>query len=497
MSAVLGSRELLHYDTQHRVLICRECTYAIQKSALSSHLLRHKIYRGERQRLMFSVVKLEILEPDDVQIPPPGSPPVDGLPVISGHRCTATSCESLCASSKRMRRHWSEAHGVSDPPGSCAVSVSLQTFFRGTKLRYFEVSLVTGAGSSAHQNDSDPNPEATPAPLQSSLSPSGPPWEINLETLRYFHHFTTTTSFALPTQNEDAGNHWQKEVVTQALRLPWLMCGLLSVSASHMAALSDDEMDKRIYLEQSNRFFHDFIVAWEGVKSSPNVAEGDEVKVGAQIICVQQCYHWTCEGSTPGLEITASTASFQLQSFIDAVQGCADPEIALRSVLNNDITAEEALDQTTMEIEMGKPLQDKVSNAAPPALLKRLCTLPYRMAEVLDRPDDPQQFFASLRALNSLVECSSLSYASDNAETAWMGMASWLLRSWGHFKQMLYRSHPAALIVFAHWLLLVERAQRHYWFLSGLATRALHEVVRVLPEDRALRSLVEDLMPSV
>ena len=110
-----GSRDLLEYDARYGVLICRECQYAIQKSALQSHLLRHKIYRGERQNLLSSIARLDIFEPQNVPLPNPSSPPIDTLPIISGYRCTAAGCENLCASFKRMRRHWSEIHGQNEP----------------------------------------------------------------------------------------------------------------------------------------------------------------------------------------------------------------------------------------------------------------------------------------------------------------------------------------------------------------------------------------------
>src|SRR5277367_6532329 len=138
----LGPRDLLEYDARYGVLICRECQYAIQKSALQSHLLRHKIYRHERQRLLSSIAQLDLFEPHQVPLPTPASPPIDALPIISGYRCTAVGCGNLCASSKRMRRHWSEIHGLSEPlnPSSFARPVKLQTFFRSTKLRYFKVT---------------------------------------------------------------------------------------------------------------------------------------------------------------------------------------------------------------------------------------------------------------------------------------------------------------------------------------------------------------------
>lgn len=138
----LDSRDLLRYEPKYKVLICRECQYAIQKSAVQSHLLRHKIYRGERQSLLSLVTEFDLSKPEDVPLPDPTSSPVDILPVISGYRCTRPGCGHLCASSKRMRHHWSEIHALKTPAVDCVLGqpVKLQTFFRGTKVRYFEVA---------------------------------------------------------------------------------------------------------------------------------------------------------------------------------------------------------------------------------------------------------------------------------------------------------------------------------------------------------------------
>ncbi|CAG8245646.1 unnamed protein product [Penicillium nalgiovense] len=133
----LGPGDLLEYNAEYKVLICRDCHYAIQKNALGSHLLRHKIYREERLRLLSTIRQLDIVEPGDLLIPSPNTKPVDALPIVSGYSCTMTGCGHLCASSKRMRRHWSDVHSVSGPNdfASYARPVKLQTFFRGTKLK--------------------------------------------------------------------------------------------------------------------------------------------------------------------------------------------------------------------------------------------------------------------------------------------------------------------------------------------------------------------------
>jgi hypothetical protein len=495
-----GTGNLLQYDAKNKVLICRECKYAIQKSALESHLLRHKIYRKERQRLMSSCSQLALLDPHEVQLPLTGSPPVDGLPIISGYRCTASSCENLCASSKRMKRHWSDSHGVGNTPDVFARPVHLQTFFRGTKLRYFEVespsaeasrSLVTGDDRLIPQDDLNHLATSVPHAQMVRIVPSSP-WNLDLETLRYFHHFTTTTSLTLPSDKSEPAKYWQVDVVTQALRLRWLMCGLLAISASHLDALADDETTKKFHQERSLRFRQDFSAGWEEVKRNSEVVEVEEAKTGAQIVCIHRCCSWATASPLLHQEIVLDPSPFELKSFTATVQGCFNPNLAFWSAFSNDGIPEEAFVQT--EIDLRRISDVGITSKAPPALVNRIRTLTYRMVDIVAKPDSVQDFSATLSAIDALVDGCTLSYMSDDMESVWLGMESWLWRCSVHFNQMVSQRKPAALIVLAHWLVLVERAEQQCWFLRGSSTKLLRQITRDLPKGLAVQSMVEDLI---
>ncbi|KAK7424452.1 hypothetical protein QQX98_000417 [Neonectria punicea] len=484
MSVKFGTHDFLEYDARYSVLICRTCKYAVQKGALERHLLRHKIYRGEKQRLMSAIARLELVEPDHVQLPPAGSPPVDGLPVISGYKCTAAGCGRLYASSKRMRRHWSESHGVSDPAESAASSVALQTFFRGTKLRYFEVMVPTASSTAVVATTATEE-----RPLVSTPSPS--PCHLDLETLRYFHHFTTMTSLTLPVQEGGPAKYWQTDVTSQALRLHWLMCGLLAISASHLATLYDDKT-KQAHRSQAARYLQEFSAGWEeAIQRGPRGAEIEGVKTGAQMICIQRCCHWTLDDKSPTLG--QSQRPFQLQLFITIVQGCVDPSFALRCLTtddDNDNVLEETFVSARNDSEATSDAGD--SSKVPSELLERFRAIPYLMALLLGKPDSTEDFVATLSAIKKLVNCSYLSYASNDVRAVWMGMEAWLKRISDRFKRMLWHENPAALLVLANWSLLVERAKRLCWFLSGMAIKVLREVERHLPEDSIVQSIIEN-----
>lgn len=448
--------DLLSYNARHKVLICRECKYAIQKSALESHLLRHKIYRGDRRRLLDSIAELQLLEPDEVQFPPAESSRIDELPVIEGFRCTADGCENLCASLKRMRRHWSETHGISDPPDSCARTAKLQTFFRGTKLRYFEI-------------ESPISVETVPR-INTSV-----PWELDLDTLQYFHHFTTTTSLTLPSEDQNAVRHGQTEVVAQALQARWLMGGLLALSASHLSTIS--EATKRLHLERAARFHRVFASGWEDLKRGLGGITPEEAKTGALVASILGCWHWISE--------TASGMA-QLESFATIIQDCVNLIFALRS---EGITG---IPESTLQSD--NAMDPRGPNTAPPALVEQLRRLPYRMAEVLGKPENALNFFATMSAIDLLVGCCSLSYASNNVAAAWAGMETWLRTRPDRFESILRDREPAALIALACWTILVERAESYCWFLKGSASKVLRLVKSELTPNFAAQKLVDTLI---
>ncbi len=509
----IGVGDLLEYNPKYSLLICRECGYAIQKNALESHLLRHKIYRGERQRLLSSIAQLDLLEPHRVPLPAPGLPPVDALPVLSGYHCTVAGCRHLTASSKRMKRHWSDIHslGGSVPlSSSFARPVKLQTFFRGTKIRYFEVAPPTTllvntdddgvAGEDDHgecekegQNaiTVTPPPPRVPAAPGTAHGPASA--DFDLETLTYFHHFITVTSLTLPdAENPQTAKHfWPTHVVLQALRRRWLMCGLLAISAYHLAALPDDTMTKRMHREQGVQFSSEFSAGLEeatGCDSGLEAAETEQEakKTSEQIRCLLLCAQWALAEPTSDHELVAPG---QLLLIVSTVRGCVVPDSTLRySDIQNDGHGrqEESFVQEFLQLRKSphgeNPQRHFPHDKTPSVLLDCLHALPFRIAEGLGRPESAQDVFATLSAITTVVECCEISFAYDKAGAAWQGVATWLANVPNRFNQMLQSHHPAALVVLAHWAaILVKRAENvGCWFLKGLPKIIVLQVERQL-----------------
>jgi hypothetical protein len=504
--------DLLHYNATYRVLICRECQYAIQKSAVSSHLLRHKIYREERQHLLSSIAQLSLLDPDDVPIPPPGVLAIDGLPVIPGYRCTQTGCESLCASLKRMKRHQSDVHGVSDFAGVDAFSrpTKLQTFFRGTKLKYFEVSMDLQSPSSNSVvisarwgNVCGDEPTHTsvlvPATTNSTTQSPDTPCEtanrpsiatkIDLKTMRYFYHYTTVTSHTLPTLQEEP-SFWHKNVVQHALKHHWLMCGILAISTSHLATSAEDRSKRAEYSEHSARFHLNFTTGTvELSKAESHITCNVEIRLtetAHAIDCILQCVSWAPAERSSALDQQNYSS---LHALITSLRGLAGH------------TLSDSNDQETVFSQAKRILDvdDRTSSIIHPdclALLNRLRLLPSHLSAAFGRPNRVQDVLATLSAIAALVVCCEISFASDTLEARWRGMVGWLTMMTEHFNSMLKTSNPAALVVVAYWSVLVTRAENcGLWFLHNLDKRINHEVNgRLTSDESGLRSLLQDLL---
>lgn len=512
---------------------------------MRSHLLRHKIYRTERERLLSSITQLDLFEPHHVPLPNPTSPPIEALPIISGYRCTALGCETLCASSKRMRRHRREVHNLSEPPNSSSFArpVKLQTFFRGTKLKYFEVDATRVAGTTrvvspattttdngserygegGHDEQSlDALSTTSPTPPSLPLRVPKPPENlpgsslvnIDLRALTYFHHFTTATSRTLPINEYPlpAAHYWQTDVVLLALRWRWLMCGLLAISACHLATLADGATIEWAHREQSAQFFAEFSAGWEETARHDMSIEAagveEEVKkAGGRIRCILVCAHWPSSNTTLNQGINPGQAAIsRLQTIMTTLRSFAIPDFKLcpGGTRSDDDDGQEEVFARASRILKTRGSSGAGSfgvfssfDGSPSALFNRLSALPSRMAEAIGKPESAQDVLATLSAMATLVECCDITFESDEMGAAWRGTTTWLIKVPDHFNHMVSRHNPAALVVLAHWAAsLVIRAENcGCWFLKGSAQTVLLEIAEQIPaDDRAVQSLVGSLM---
>ncbi|KAF2649698.1 hypothetical protein K491DRAFT_610255 [Lophiostoma macrostomum CBS 122681] len=524
---------LLLYLREYGVLICRECQYAIQKSALRSHLLRHKIYRDERERLLSSVARFQLYEPDEVPLPDPGSPTISALPLVSGFRCKATKCGHLCASEKRMKRHWSDDHGriiESASFASFARPATLQTFFRGNKLKYFEVAAsydvdvartepmdleINGDGQSSDDYGQASHVaviSASPSVAQRDTPPSktglsSAVANLDLDTLTYFHYYITVTSISLPCPDpsKPMNQYWQHDVVDLALRQRWLMCGLLAISAFHLAILAETETSRLAHREHSAHFYSEFVTECtkrrQDAPESPDV-HNEDIKIAAAYIgCVMVCAHWPSAGATLGHGIMQEADDdCPLHYIIATIRGFA---VKFSPETDNSYDSQEDAFAHARDIFNYKyPSATEYPNILSSRgdvysfILDRLRELPSRMAEVFGDPDNIQDVVATLSATATLVRCCDEAFATDETGAVWRATVRWLTRVTERFDHMVHSNKPAALVVLAHWTVIVKRAEDcGCCFLKGCSGAILLDISdRLSAECHSALSLIEGLL---
>lgn len=143
---------------------------------------------------------------------------------------------------------------------------------------------------------------------------------------------------------------------------------------------------------------------------------------------------------------------------------------------------------------------DSSNNKTPSALLDLLHRLPFRMAEVLERPESAKDILIPLSAITTLAECCDISFARDEPGAAWQGVTMWLARVPEHFNQMVGRDDLAALVVLAYRAaILFKRAERvGCWLLKGSAKMIVLQIMRQLSVgSHTVVDLVEYLMAMV
>ncbi|KAH7110613.1 hypothetical protein B0J11DRAFT_499115 [Dendryphion nanum] len=486
----LGPDYLLEYNPQFKILICRECQYAIQKSALQSHLLKHKIYRESKQELLNAIAQFELLEPENVILPPAQSLPISSLPVLDGYRCVAVGCGNLCASSKRMRRHWSEKHTLIERYDlfSQALPVQIQTFFRGTKLRYFEVGAMDINNAKNDKNnvridESAQSPPLRIASLQTHETQS--PSIVDLQTLGYLHHFTTMTSLTLPIPSNANGNslYWQADSVSFALRHQWLMCGLLAISSCHLSVLGNDTATGEIHFEQSERLFSEFANGRKEYIEQITI-EDAETRLGMQIDCIFRCAQW----ATTVHQLNRQHPS--IEEIVSCFRGFTVCGYSTKP------SQDSRFNRNKIFVPANTILKSDVHHShSESSLLNTLGALPSRMIEAFGKPESTEDVLVTLTANVALVECFAIGFSTTELMSILHGIMKWISIVPDHIFNMIKHDEPAALVLVAYWALLIKRAeQQGCWYMDGLSG----VITRLIAENMSIQKVaIRNLLPNV
>ncbi|CAI6099166.1 unnamed protein product [Clonostachys chloroleuca] len=471
--------DFLVYLAEFGVVICRQCRHAIQPSALDSHLLRHRIYRHRRRALVERLNKLDLRQPDDVPVPNQAWQ-LPELPTQIGLRCEADGCRYLCATDKGMQMHWASRHSVHTKSNVRASPVALQTFFRGIKLRYFEVISTPSLDTTTHtESMGGQELEA----VRSSRQPVPPGIQLNYVDARammYLHHFTLHTAPTLVRKCQPL-KLWRDDVPQLAFEYPFLLHALMGLSAYHISIKNPGTGQEHRYAVAR----YSSLGATEYAKHllEPNYDNTTAILACANCLTVEQNSRLFSDPED----------SNELEYVAFFLSGILTLPHALAHLLPRGSYFMQYVCETQAIVEEANDLfkndkYDNITKHIPPSKSRFISSLPHEVTR-LSRycPKILGQIQQGQFTLRALLYSINRSYASDNLANLYDSAACWVRCLDEHAKQAIREGEAFFLIMYACWCIVIHRIGKYAWFTHGIAEIQITVVrARLAPEYHVL-----------
>ncbi|KAI0490258.1 hypothetical protein F4859DRAFT_2108 [Xylaria cf. heliscus] len=479
-----GLGELLTYLPNYGIVICKDCRFAIQPSAFSSHLQNHHILRSERRCILDQLFSLRLVSPDRVSVPAPDSRRITDLPVLSGFKCGASECKYACTSVKRMCQHWSEVHHEPNSKTIKYCEAKLQTFFRGNKIRYFEVE---GQKDSQCRTQKESQLAIKKLGLLSPANSTGealdemPTPPLDYQSLLYMHHYTRHSGLFLNRGNEST-NFWLDTIVFEAYKHPFLMYGLLCISAIDKARKTTDDTERRNHLQASASYCAGAISGYRTAVLCPT-RDNSTALVACSRLLGQQ------EAVSDLIKFEETNHDFTIEDIIEhlvLLRGCTDLMIELQSTLPPDspFRLPSHVKSGLREIEGNDNTAMPLNSSHIPAGTWFILNTLVAKLEAVGLLSESEASMIQ-RAINLLAYAVSHAYDAKEDEfscAGWNAVEAWLRAPVvsDELLPAMRGLRPAALVVFISWvILLLRRIEKVYDWMTGLSAWFVQVAIKV------------------
>ncbi|KAH8597516.1 hypothetical protein B0O99DRAFT_592669 [Bisporella sp. PMI_857] len=472
-SSTLRQSQLLKYLSTHRVLICKECRYAIQPSAISRHLKElHRIYRSDRQEFMEYAQSLDLADPGDVVLPKPHEAPVPFLPTQSGFACAARGCGHLCVTVKRMKGHWAKVHKDEISGGAQWRPVDLQTFFRGNQLRYF---IVRGRSNPA------PHPELNSA-LDSETSSlkvgaleapmtDDSNWPTDDHDL--LEHFKNSTYLDL-SKTSESRKLWRTTIPQLACSHSFLKHGILTCSALHLAYLKP--LERQRYQLTAAYHHSRALPSFRSAIENANESNWNALLAFTQLLLIH-CF--ASEEQDESLLLVGGKYESGLPDWLYIIRGSCtifkDARQVMESGPLSPIVKDGMLWQQLAPVPENPEYSERLALLTALPFFGNKSTTP-RIAETLHSP-----FPGALLALSRAFSKAQAA-RSHSVFTIWTAVHIWPAQVSEDYLDRLKDRDPTALILLAHYCILLEPFES-YWYMSGYRKRLLSRIYNQLDQE--------------
>ncbi|RDW77360.1 hypothetical protein BP6252_05413 [Coleophoma cylindrospora] len=477
--------ELLHYLPAHKVLICKLCQYAIQPAAIPRHLKDlHHIYRSHRRPFIEYASQYTLSEPSEVVLPQAHEFPVPFLPVEDGVSCDAEGCGHLCVTVKRMKSHWTTVHHSATPESRSWRNVKLQTFFRGNQLQYFEVSEVLTPPPDHEmipkqserdmnyrdvQNEYDspmPSPPSDNTLAQQAQQPRGPRIHLGPNEMELLNHFTTST-YESVASNPGTERIWKTIAPQLGMEHPFLMHGILACAALHLAHLYPDHRYE--YNLRAANHQDQALSEFRKVVSVPVTEEnGNAVYAFTHLLVI---HVFASDGYEDSLLLTGDSEGDSLPQWLHFIRnGCTMLGPVWMSVATGPMRSLISKAQATLECVTDMMAWEAIEYDPRPLLT----FIPPFESEFAWSEKVCMTYFKAAIELGKAFSCVE---DIGSAISTWDAMHMWPMRLTEDFMILLHEWHPSALILLAHYCVLLQGLKGQWYFKDRAAKmlRVIHE----------------------
>ncbi|KAM5377528.1 hypothetical protein ACJZ2D_004897 [Fusarium nematophilum] len=445
---VLPPGKMLRYHPEYRVLVCQKCQYALQPQAINRHLKEiHKIFRSARHPYAAYAAIFDLAKPEDVIKAEVVEFPVPFLPVFDGLQCLCQGCSYLCASTKRMQKHWlsvHQRHGYAEVDWQ---SAKLQTFFRGNILHYFSGPPTPDEEYKLHMNKT----------LATTRSLRVGDDSISAESTDGYllEHFQSSTCKTLASSQYE--RVWRVAIPDMAEKNPFLMHAMLACSALHLATKHPSNQH---HLVSANNHQNEAMVKFREAVACVTEENCEVIVAFSHLLIV---YSLGAERHDKTVLVTRPPSSgpeglcswlYFIRNWCSLVGGykhiiAAGPLACLVQV---------------WELPVGDINEQKVSRE-----IWMVSAVIREGADLWSDEDCEILNYAAQKLGRAFVSAEELG----DGFNAWYAVRDWPMIISFEFTRLLAQENPAALVLLGHYCLLLQRLQSS-WFIATYPLRLLY-----------------------
>ncbi|KAF1835832.1 hypothetical protein BDW02DRAFT_587821 [Decorospora gaudefroyi] len=308
--------------------------------------------------------------------------------------------------------------------------------------------------------------------LQQPLPPFGPPLTngvslrpdlvLNIPQLRLLHHYMTITAKSLASHT-DAEDVYANTLVQISFDHPYLLQATLALSALHMSRLVDPA-ERRMYAEQAEKYREEAFTTFQTMVRDIDLSNYKAVLLFAGTLFPHAFVTSTAVSNDPEHAFDSILSNLiltrrirpMLSKYYHEMRGSELERMIPEDVKHIDWQTEEQPIDTEL-IQLRK-FSEVVHHVYPPDIV------------------DAYGYACHLLELVFQVAAQSQNPPSDALMKIWIHLVS------DRYLELLSERQPGSLIIFAHYAVLMHRAE-HYWYLEGVAEHILSIADGMVPSE--------------